>query len=354
MQVKKRMKKILAIVLSAALLTGLGLTGCSQTEEKEEDGKKSEVTIGIAWPSLGTQAWSAMADYLRWYVEDWNKENDVQIKLIETTAGDDAAAQETQIRDLLNQDVDVVISGAIDTTAIWSSITETHDAGKKFMSFCRRLTPGGPEADSTVGPDTYDTAYVSVDAAIKKMVEDGIAAEDIQVIRVQGDLKDQNAMRYGEGCEAAVEDNGAKIVADIESNWSVETVMNKLAPTLQANEKANLIFTPNEDLMLGVQSVLEGQGQWIKSGEEGHIYLAAAGGCEIGLEMIQSGYLDATGYEDLKAVSENAVENAVKLALGEEPGDSFVKSEAITQENIEPLLSENHFWVYDYVEKTEK
>ena len=81
-----------------------------------------------------------MADYLRWYVEDYNAENEVQVKLIETTAGDDAAAQETQIRDLLNQDVDVVVSGAIDTTAIWSSITETHDAGKKFISFCRRLT----------------------------------------------------------------------------------------------------------------------------------------------------------------------------------------------------------------------
>ncbi len=58
---------------------------------------------------------------LRWYVEEYNEKNDVKIKLIETTAGDDAAAQETQIRDLLNRDVDVVISGAIDTTAIWSS-----------------------------------------------------------------------------------------------------------------------------------------------------------------------------------------------------------------------------------------
>ena len=352
---KKRMKKVVAAMAAMSLLFGLCLTGCSGSgEESQEEGEKKEVTIGIAWPSLGTQAWSAMADYLRWYVEDYNEANEVQIKLIETTAGDDAAAQETQIRDLLNQDVDVVVSGAIDTTAIWSSITETHDAGKKFMSFCRRLTPGGPEADSTVGPDTYDTAYVSVDAAIKKMVAEGIPAEDIKVIRVQGDLKDQNAMRYGEGCEAAVKDNGAEIVADIESNWSVETVMNKLSPTLQANADANLIFTPNEDLMLGVQSVLEGQGKWIKSGEEGHIYLAAAGGCEIGLEMIQEGYLDATGYEDLQAVSENAVENAVKLALGEEPGDSFVKSEAITQDNIQELLDENHFWVYDYIEKTEE
>ncbi len=308
--------------------------------------------MGIAWPSLGTQAWSAMADYLRWYVEEYNEKNDVQVKLVETTAGDDAAAQETQIRDLLNQDVDVVVSGAIDTTAIWSSITETHDAGKKFISFCRRLTPGGETADSTVGPDTYDTAYVSVDAAIKKMIADGIPAEEIQVIRVQGDLKDQNAMRYGEGCEAAVKDNGASIVADIESNWSVETVMNKLAPTLQANGKANLIFTPNEDLMLGVQSVLEGKDLWIKSGEKDHMYLAAAGGCEIGLELLQDGYLDATGYENLPEVSRKTVDNAVALALGEEPGDYFVESEAITQDNVQELLDENYFWVYDYVEKS--
>lgn len=230
---KKTMRKAVMAVVAATL----ALSPVSVFAEEPK-----EVTIGIAWPSLGTQAWSAMADYLRWYVEDYNAENEVQVKLIETTAGDDAAAQETQIRDLLNQDVDVVVSGAIDTTAIWSSITETHDAGKKFISFCRRLTPGGPEADSTVGPDTYDTAYVSVDAAIKKMIADGIPAEEIKIVRVQGDLKDQNAVRYGEGCEAAVKDNGATIVADIECNWSVETLMNKLAPTLQANTDAMLIM----------------------------------------------------------------------------------------------------------------
>ena len=340
---KKTMKKAVMAVVAATL----ALSPVSVFAEEPK-----EVTIGIAWPSLGTQAWSAMADYLRWYVEDYNAENEVQVKLIETTAGDDAAAQETQIRDLLNQDVDVVVSGAIDTTAIWSSITETHDAGKKFISFCRRLTPGGPEADATVGPDTYDTAYVSVDAAIKKMIADGIPAEEIKIVRVQGDLKDQNAVRYGEGCEAAVKDNGATIVADIECNWSVETLMNKLAPTLQANTDANMIFTPNEDLMLGVQSVLEGKELWKKSDEEGHIYLAAAGGCEIGLNMIQEGYLDATGYENLPQVSTNTVDVAVKLALGEEADDFVVKSEPITQENIQPLLDENHFWVYDYAERT--
>lgn len=368
MKKKKTVKRRITALAAALTLLIVSITGCgadnadaeeaqtegtkTQAEESTQDGEKTSVTIGIAWPSLGTQAWSAMADYLRWYVEEYNGKNDVQVKLVETTAGDDAAAQETQIRDLLNQDVDIVVSGAIDTTAIWSSITETHDAGKKFISFSRRLTPGGETADSTVGPDTYDTAYVSVDAAIKKMIADGIPAEEIQVIRVQGDLKDQNAMRYGEGCEAAVKDNGAVIAADIESNWSVETVMNKLAPTLQANAKANLIFTPNEDLMLGVQSVLEGKDLWIKSGEKGHIYLAAAGGCEIGLELLQDGYLDATGYENLPEVSRKTVDNAVALALGEEPGDYFVESEAITQDNVQELLDENYFWVYDYVEKS--
>lgn len=90
---KKTMKKAVMAVVAATL----ALSPVSVFAEEPK-----EVTIGIAWPSLGTQAWSAMADYLRWYVEDYNAENEVQVKLIETTAGDDAAAQETQIRDLLN------------------------------------------------------------------------------------------------------------------------------------------------------------------------------------------------------------------------------------------------------------
>ena len=104
--------------------------------------------------------------------------------------------------------------------------------------------------------------------------------------------------------------------------------------------------------MLGVQSVLEGKDLWIKSGEKDHMYLAAAGGCEIGLELLQDGYLDATGYENLPEVSRKTVDNAVALALGEEPGDYFVESEAITQDNVQELLDENYFWVYDYVEKS--
>lgn len=184
---KRTLSLLLCLTLVLTTLVGCGSgekkeaapkevssTKSEEADKKETDANTSnikEVTVGIAWPSLGTQAWAAMADYLRWYVDEYNEKNDVQVKLIETTAGDDAAAQETQIRDLLNQDVDVVISGAIDTTAIWSSITETHEAGKKFISFCRRLTPGGEEADSTVAPDTFDTAYVSVDAAIKNRLE---------------------------------------------------------------------------------------------------------------------------------------------------------------------------------------
>ena len=52
---KKTMKKAVMAVVAATL----ALSPVSVFAEEPK-----EVTIGIAWPSLGTQAWSAMADYL--------------------------------------------------------------------------------------------------------------------------------------------------------------------------------------------------------------------------------------------------------------------------------------------------
>ena len=54
---KKTMRKAVMAVVAATL----ALSPVSVFAEEPK-----EVTIGIAWPSLGTQAWSAMADYLRW------------------------------------------------------------------------------------------------------------------------------------------------------------------------------------------------------------------------------------------------------------------------------------------------
>ena len=158
-------------------------------------------------------------------------------------------------------------------------------------------------------------------------------------------------MQYKAGCEAArAEKNCPLPVAILESNWSVETVMNRLAPMIQANPDANLIFTPNEDLLLGVQSVLESIDRWYPSGHEKHFWTCASGGCEIGLEMIQEGYLDATGLEDLPEVSVNAVDYAVRIAQGEKTGDCFIEATAVTQENYQELLDADSFWVFKYIE----
>lgn len=335
------MKKLLLVLLVLALVVSSSFSAFAATEIK----------VGVAWPSLGSQAWQAMADYLRWYVDEYNEAHpETVVTLVETTAGDDAAAQETQIRDLINQGVNVVMSGAIDTTAIWSSITDCHNAGIGFISFCRRLTPGAPDpADAIVGPDTFMTAYVSVTTAVQKMLDNGIAAEDIKMIEIIGDLKDQNAMQYKAGCEAALAEYSCPLpVYIIESNWSAETVMNRLAPALQSNPDANLIFSPNEDMLIAVQSVLEAQDMWYPIGDENHFTLCAGGGCEIGLNMINDGYLDVTGLEDLPAVSRSALDYAVRIAQGESTGDCFINAVAVTPENYEQLLSEDAFWVYNY------
>lgn len=324
-------------------------------EESSEIGSGDGETIklGISWPSLVNFVWKSFQDYIEEEKANVEEELGVTIDITHVSAMTDATEQNAQIKDLISSDMDVIMVGPWDTTTVWSSIEDCQAAGIPYISFVRRITPGGPEADSIVGPDTYYSAYIGTKTVLEKMIADGYDPAEIKMIHTLGDLNDQNAVKFKEGCEAAMEEFGVTPIAEIETGWDPEQCLTRLSPVVQANPDVDVIFCCNDDMVGSAQACLERVDRWAPYGDEKHCYIISQNGDMNGLKYLKDGYVDAIGIDDVRGYCKVALETAVRLARGEDVGDQFFQAPALTMDNFEELKEKSQIWALDYMSEEE-
>jgi len=94
---------------------------------------------------------------------------------------------------------------------------------------------------------------------------------------------------YIDGIEAAIADGAdCTMVGTAPTNWTAEEALNQTQNTLQSGIEFDVIFANNEQIAQGVLSALE------DAGLKGEIPVFATGGSPLGIEMLESGELDAT------------------------------------------------------------
>ena len=76
---------------------------------------------------------------------------------------------------------------------------------------------------------------------------------------------------------------------------------------MTADPDIDFIFTSSDFLFPTIQSVLEPLGKWKKAGEEGHVILGGLDGDDGACKLIQEGYVDSTGVQDVYLEAELAL-----------------------------------------------
>ena len=99
---------------------------------------------------------------------------------------------------------------------------------------------------------------------------------------------------------------------EIATKWNSQVALAGLEAAMTADPEIDFIFTSSDFLFPTIQSVLEPLGKWKKSGEEGHVILGGLDGDDGACKLIQEGYVDSTGVQDVYLEAE--------LALDRHPG----------------------------------
>jgi ABC-type sugar transport system substrate-binding protein len=312
---------ILVLWLILVLLTD---DGCSRKGKES-----SQVTICFAFQDLETEYWVAAHKA----ITETLKARSVIV--LQRNAHQDANRQLEQVRDAIAQDVDGIIMIPQDGESAVTIIGEANRAGVPIGVFNRPPANKSNPALVVVADNTRiaEEAVVYMANAARKL------NRKMTPLILVGDLGDQNAIERRNGFYNAVNAHPDLFKKPIEvpTKWDAATTLANLEAALQVEPGVDFIFTSSDFLYPQIKAVLEPLGKWKPIGDAGHVILGGLDGDSTAYRLMQEGYVDATGVQDL-FFEANAIMDVLleSIEKGQTKPEKWIQDTgfALTQENM--------------------
>lgn len=302
------MKKALALLITLTMIISCAACGSKtetpaaapdtpaaetpDTPEATPGPETDEITIGIAHYSTADQGACVYADMAKAYCDEhgWN--------YVFLDANNDAEQQSKDFQDLINLNVDAILTVPVDAAACSDAVLAANEAGIPVAMMDRSTEEGAyiclVQSDNEI--HGYESGVAMKDAAEAQ----GLKPEDLIVVELLGDMTSSAGMERKAGFERAAEEFGFQIVQQIEAKWDSDLGYNAVLDGFTAHPEANALFLPSDNCYASAaMSALEQLGLLKAAGEDGHIIITCVDGGPDGLEGIRSKYIDATASQQV-------------------------------------------------------
>jgi inositol transport system substrate-binding protein len=294
--------------LASSLLVSVLLAGCGKPSAPAGDSGEKQLTIGVSFETLQTEFWVASLDALK---ADLGRRN---MKMIQAIADGDANRQIEQVRNFITRKVDGIVLVPKDAKACIPILKAANAAGIPIVLFNR--PPDKSDARSVaVVADNFALTKETVAYMLGEARKSGKRHKALILI---GDLGDINAIGRRDGFDAAVKEapDVVEVVARVPTEWNQEKAQAGIVNALQANPDISFIFSSSDFLFPSTVSALKAAGKYQKAGEPGHVLLGGFDGDATAWRMLNEGYLDATGVQDVYFEIEACIQAIVDMRAG--------------------------------------
>lgn len=360
-----KMKKFVGLILVCMLLM-VALIGCSNNSTSDQSAESaSSVTagsteestttesaegktfrIGVSWAEMKTEKEYCAYYYFKTLSNELGEQYGFTFEWISVVASEDATKEASNMQDLINQDVDLIVLRCVDAAAAGASITAAQDAGIPVILYDHNADSGN--ATSYVGVDAYGQAYRTGIEFANILEKAGLKGKGI-AIELMGSLSDSNAVDRSKGWAAAEAETGAwKTVVQVNTDWQEDKFKTGIINALAEHPEANCLFIASDYCLPSLILGLEESGRWAKTGEENHIYFATQDVMRDAYQAFLDGYIDCGEFYDVYMQCEAVCETIIDVLNGEEvEPEILIEGRMITQDNVSSL---DHLWYNDYDE----
>ena len=298
------MKKILSILLVAALAIGMVACGGSPAPAGDESENGDAVVgdvmkIGISLPTQREERWVLDKEAFESVAAQKGIEIAIQI------ADNDASRQQSQCENLISQGISALIVAPHDGEAAKTIVEMAHAAGIPVISYDRLIM--NADVDLYVTFDQWKIGNL-MGEYIDKNVESG------NIVLLKGDPQDNTSIPLKEGALAAIQgklDSGVfKIVLEQEcKDWQPSEALKHMENALTVNKNdIQGVIAPNDGTAGGVIQALAAQGLAGKVPVTGQDCEADA------IKRIREGTQSMTVFFDVRDLAGAAFEAAVRMA----------------------------------------
>lgn len=225
----------------------------AKVEEKAETKESKETATVEGAPFVGMAFQELDNPYFVTMQESFEEAcKSIGAKYVITDASHDVSKQISDVEDMVNQGIDILLLNPADSAGIESAVETAKQAG--VIVVCVDAQANGP-IDSFVGSKNYDAGYMAGQAMAEELGGKGKVAilDGIPVVPILERVK---------GFKAAMEENPDIEIVDIqngkqERDKALEVVENMI----QSNPELNAIFSVNDNGSLGALSAIDASGK---------------------------------------------------------------------------------------------
>lgn len=278
----------------------LALTACSTdsndkqeskgTDQKEEGTKK----IGFSISTLNNPFFVTLSEG----AEKVSKENGVELVIVD--AQDDASKQASDVEDLIQQGIDLLLINPVDSSAVGSAVESANAAGIPVITVDRSSDSG--EVVSHIASDNVAGGKLAGEYLLE------LAGEGAKVAMLEGVPGSSAARDRGEGFLQAVEGK-VDLVSSQTANFNRSEGLTVMENMLQANPNIQAVFAQNDEMALGAIEAIESAGK--------DIIVIGFDATDDAITKINEGKMAASVAQKPDEIGKTAIETAIKYLNGE-------------------------------------
>lgn len=296
--------------LGATLIIGsAGLTACGANDAEEgDDASGGGATIALLLPESKTTRYEA---FDRPLFEEKVAELCSDCTVDYYNADQDEAKQAQQMTTALTAGAEVVVLDPVNGAGATGMVQEAQDQDVPVIAYDRFIEG----ADYYMSFDNETVGKMQAEALVEAMGDEG------SILMLNGAPSDPNAAQFKAGAHSVLDSSGVEILEEYDNpDWSPENAQQWTTDQLSKYDASDIqgVYAANDGQAGGVVAALTGAG--VASTELPPITGQDAEVAAI--QRILAGEQEMTIYKPIPIEAETAAEVAVKLANGDEVGDT--------------------------------
>lgn len=293
------MKKMLLmfVLLAMMVLAACSMEAPGSDSEDTTGGEEAsgDYTIGFSISTLNNPFFVTLSEGAE------AKASELGASLSVVDAQDDASKQASDVEDLIQQGVDMILINPVDSEAVASAVESANNANIPVITVDRSAEGG--EVVSHIASDNVAGGEMAGEYLLS------LVGDNAQVAELEGVPGSSAARERGEGFNKVATES-LDVVAKQTANFNRAEGLSVMENILQANPDVTGVFAHNDEMALGALEAIEAAGK--------EVAVVGFDATNDAVAAVEEGRLDGTIAQKPELIGEMAVETAVQHLDGEE------------------------------------
>lgn len=290
------MKKVLSLMIILLMVVTL-LQGCTN----KPSGTEEQSVVGLAISTLNNPFFVDLEAGAK------AKADELNVKLVTLDSQDDSAKEMSNVEDLINQGVDIIMINPTDSDAVKSAVEAANKANIPVITLDRGANGG--VVVSHIASDNVAGGKLAGEYIVELLGGKG------NVVELEGIPGASAARDRGEGFNNAINGKDITVVARQTANFDRAQGLSVMENILQAQPEIDAVFAHNDEMALGAIEA-------IKAAKR-DILVVGFDATDDAKAAVEKGEMAATVEQLPKQIGALGIETAVKI-LNNEKVESMI------------------------------